>query len=247
MSFPILYEGFAARYVTGGIIPVFEGPRIPQIGWCLSAAEEAGPEAAVLHGVEFGFQADPVFGEGRFFLCEAYLFLEEAFALGLEFRLVFFQGGDRFFLQFALELDQVQAFYLRPEAVYLHPRGIALLTDLLYLAGPLFEAGLVVLALLQEALVALEGNGGEPGIARRLLAYHLAIEDLLLRGFGAELASEPENVLQPESVNPVLLAFGAEPSLLGEAPDRLGLDIEDGRRAVQTDDLLAPVHERILL
>jgi hypothetical protein len=27
-------------------------------------AEQARPEAAVLHGVEFGFQSDPVFGEG---------------------------------------------------------------------------------------------------------------------------------------------------------------------------------------
>src|SRR5215210_9097477 len=44
----------------------------------LSAAEEAGPEAAVLHGVELGFEADPVFREGRFLPREVQLFLEEA-------------------------------------------------------------------------------------------------------------------------------------------------------------------------
>src|SRR5687767_10330549 len=48
-----------------------------------SAAEEAGPEAAILHGLQLGFEADPLFGEGRLFLTKVHLFLEEAFALGL--------------------------------------------------------------------------------------------------------------------------------------------------------------------
>src|SRR5215204_2284650 len=115
----------------------------------LSAAEEAGPEAAVLHGVEFGFEADPVFREGRFLLHEVHLFLEEAFALGLKGCFLLFEGRDRLLLQFALELDEVEAFDLRPEAVDLHPRRVALLADLFYLTGPLFEAGFVVLTLLQ--------------------------------------------------------------------------------------------------
>src|SRR5215204_6918061 len=65
----------------------------------LSAAEEARPEAAVLHGVELGFEADPVFGEGRFLLREVQLFLEEAFALGLKCGFLFFEGRDRLLLQ----------------------------------------------------------------------------------------------------------------------------------------------------
>src|SRR4029453_10780384 len=138
-------------------------------------------------------------------------------------------------------------FYLGPQAVVLHPGRVALLTDLPYLAGPLFEAGLLVLAMLQEALGALQRGGRGAGGARRLLPHHLALEDLLLSGLGAELAGEPENVQQSEDVSAVLPAFGAKPSLLGVAPYRLGLDIKDGRRAVQADDLLAPVHERILL
>jgi hypothetical protein len=76
-------RSLAPRFVTAGIIPWYEGLRIPQTDYLLSAAEEAGPEAAVLHGVELGFEADPVFREGRFLLCEVHLFLEEALALGL--------------------------------------------------------------------------------------------------------------------------------------------------------------------
>src|SRR5215218_4519031 len=40
--------GSAPRYVTAGIIPGYEGLRIPQTDYRLSAAEQAGPEAAVL-------------------------------------------------------------------------------------------------------------------------------------------------------------------------------------------------------
>src|ERR671910_3901851 len=108
----------------------------------LSAAEEAGPEAAVLHGVELGFESDPVFREGRFLLREVHLFLEEAFALGLKCCFLLFEGRDRLLLQFALELDEVEAFDLGPEAVDLHPRRVALLADLFYLTGPLFQGGL---------------------------------------------------------------------------------------------------------
>ena len=104
--------------------------------------------------------------------------------------------GDRLLLQFALELHEVEAFDLGPEAVDLHPRRVALLADLFYLAGPLFEAGLVVLTLLQEALVALERHGGEPGVAGGLVPHYLALEDLLLRGFGAKLAREPEDIFE---------------------------------------------------
>src|SRR5687768_5386784 len=144
MPFPIL---------SGRAPPALRSGRYHNLprGTAHLPAEEAGPEAAVLQGVQFGFEADPVFGEGGFLLREGHLFLEESFALGLEFRLVLFQGGDRLLLQFALELDQIEAFYLGPETVYLHPGRVALLADLLYLTGALLEPGLVVLALLQEA------------------------------------------------------------------------------------------------
>src|SRR5215212_8579809 len=228
-------------YPTGGV------ERAKRLAPRLSAAEEAGPEAAVLHSVELGFEADPVFGEGRFLLREVHLFLEEALALGLKGCFLLFEGRDRLLLQFALELDEVETFDLGPEAVDLHPRRVALLANLLYLTGPLFEAGLVVLTLLQEALVALEWHGWEPGVAGGFVPHHLALEDLLLCGLGAKLTREPKDIFQVEDVFSFLPAFGAKPPLLRETPDRLWRDVQNGRRPVEPDDLLAPVHESILL
>src|SRR5215210_912903 len=112
------------------------------------AAEEAGPEAAALEDLEFGFEAGAFFDEAGLLFDEFYLLAGEAFAFAFELRLILFEGGDGFFLQFLLELQKVQAFYLRPEAVYLHARGVALLADLFDLARALLQAGLVVLALL---------------------------------------------------------------------------------------------------
>src|ERR671917_2957514 len=128
-----------------------------------SAAEEAGPEAAVLQGVQLGFEPDAVLGEGGLLFGELGVLLDEAASILFEPLLLLFEGGDGLLLELALELDEVQALYLGPEAVYLHARSVALLADLLDLAAPLLEAGLVVLAPLPEALVALGGGGGGGG------------------------------------------------------------------------------------
>ena len=51
----VLTSGGVSRSVRGGATRPFLAP-LP--------AEEAGPEATVFEGVEFGFQADAVFREG---------------------------------------------------------------------------------------------------------------------------------------------------------------------------------------
>src|SRR3712207_593019 len=123
------------------------------------ATEEARPEAAVLEGLQFGFEADPLFGEVGLLLDQFEALLDQALPVCLQPGLLLFEGGDGFLLQLALELDEVEAFDLGPEAVYLHPSSVALLADLLHLPAALLEAGLLVPGPLPEPPVAV-GRGG---------------------------------------------------------------------------------------
>src|SRR3712207_7799452 len=104
-------------------------------------SEEAGPEAAVFEGFQFSFEADAVFDEVGLLLDQFEALLDQALPFGLQLGLLLFEGGDGLLLQLALELDEVEAFDLGPEAVYLHTSSVALLADLLHLVAPLLEAG----------------------------------------------------------------------------------------------------------
>ena len=84
-------------------------------------------------------------------------------------------------------------------------------------------------------------------MAGGLVPHHLTFEDLLLRGFGAKLTREPKDIFQVKDVFSFLPALGAKPPLFCEAPDRLGRDVQNSRRPVEPDDLVAPVPESILL
>src|SRR5918998_5344333 len=117
---------------------------VPSRRLCPLAAEEPGPEPAVLEGVQLGLEPYPVLREGGLLLCELGVLLDHAAAVLLEPPLLLFEGRDGLLLQLALELDEVQALYLRPEAVYLHAGGVPLLADLLDLAASLLEAGVFV-------------------------------------------------------------------------------------------------------
>ena len=139
--------------------------------WCgkrrlfLSAAEEARPEAAILEGAQFGFEADALFIDGGLLFDELDLLLHETLAFSLEPCLLLFEGGDGLLLQLALELEEVEALDLAPQAVYLRARRVPLVADLVDLSRTLLEAGLVVLALLKQALVALERNRRKTRVA----------------------------------------------------------------------------------
>src|ERR671916_105847 len=137
------------------------------LGWekpTPSPAEEARPEAAVLEGIQLGFEPDAVLREGRLLLRDLGVLLDQA--------------------------------------------------------APLFEAGLVVLALLQQALVALEGDGGQAGVGgRRIVPDHLAVEDFLLGRLGLEPAGQVQDLVQGEADLPVPAAFGAQPAVLNEEAD----------------------------
>src|SRR4028119_1425237 len=149
------------------------------------------------------------------------MLLDHAAAVLLKPLLLFFEGGDGFLLKLALELDEVEAFDLGPEPVYLHAGGVAFLADLVGLAGPFFEAGLVILALLQEAFVALEGDRWKAGVVRGIAPHQLPLEDFLLRGLRAELSRQIHYLAEKEAEVPVLPATRPEPALLHEAPDPL--------------------------
>src|SRR3712207_2268431 len=165
-----------------------------------STTEEAGPEAAVIEGFQFGFEADAVFDEVGLLLDQFEALLDQALPFGLQPGLLLFERRDGLLLQLALELDEVEAFDLSPEAIYLHAGSVALLADLLHLPTAFLEAALVVLALLQEPLVALERDCRQPrGAGSRLPADDLTLEDLPSCGL-CELAGEIHDLGEAKAV-----------------------------------------------
>src|SRR5215210_2337107 len=210
------------------------------------SAEEARPEAAVLESVELGLESDALFVYGSFLLDESNLLLHETLAFGLELRLLLFECGDSLLLQLALELEEVEAFDLGPQTVYLRARRVSLLADLLDLAGALFETRFVVLALLEQALVTLERDRRKTrGSLEGLVSDHLSLEDLLflgrlgvVRAGGTEHARQLLDLREEQAVPPSGGALGVQSTLSHVAPDRARRPTQDRRRSAEPDALL---------
>ena len=146
-----------------------------------------------------------------------------------------------FFLELALELDQVEAFDLSPQPVHLDSGGVAFLTDLLHLPVAFFEARLVILALLEQTFVAFERDGWKSGPTGCLVPDDLTLEGILSL-FGLQDTGKVLNLRESNAISSIGAAFGVKSALRDVAPDHLWLPVQDGRRRVKPDALFARVH-----